>query len=80
VIGNLETACKVQGITLNYSASQTVHFEVMKDLILKGDDTETVTVHKERKFKRRMADGRINIVNEPENKIYRVSFKETALR
>ena len=74
VTGNRETVCKVRGITLNYSASQTVNFDVMKALILRGDDTETVTVHTEHKIKRKRADGRINIVTEPEDKIYRVSF------
>ncbi len=70
VTGNGETVCKVRGITLNYSASQTVNFDVMKALILRGDDTETVTVHTEHKIKRKRADGRINIVTEPEDKIY----------
>ncbi len=74
VTGNGETVCKVRGITLNYSASQTVNFDVMKALILRGDDTETVTVHTEHKIKRKRADGRINIVTDPEDKIYRVSF------
>ena len=36
VTGNCETACKVRGITLNYSASQTVNFDVMNALILRG--------------------------------------------
>ena len=37
--------CKVRGITLNYSASQLVNFERMKQLILRGTKTDTVTVH-----------------------------------
>ena len=52
VTGNRETVCKVRGITLNY-ASQTGNFDVMKALILRGDDTETVTVHTERKLNER---------------------------
>jgi hypothetical protein len=32
--------CKVRGITLNYSASQLVNFDVMKDMILRGDRTK----------------------------------------
>ena len=34
--GNRETVCKVRGITLNYSASQTVNFDVIKALVLRG--------------------------------------------
>ena len=74
VAGNHETVCKVRGITLNYSASHTDNFDVVKALILRGDNTETVTVHTENKIKRKRADGRINIVTEPEVKMYMVSF------
>ena len=77
VTGNRETVCKIRGITLNYSASHTVNFVVMNALILRGNDAETVTVHTEHKIKRKRADGRINIVTEPEDKIYRVSFLKT---
>ena len=69
--------CKVRGITLNYSASQLVNFERMKQLILRGTKTDTVTVHTARKIKRKRCredDGRIRIITEPEDKIYRVSF------
>ena len=59
VTGNGETVCKVRGITLNYSSSQTVNFDIIKALVLRGDDTKTVTVHTECKIKRKMADGRI---------------------
>ena len=74
VTGNRETVYKVRRITLNYSASQTVNFDVIKALVLRGDDTETVTVHTERKIKRKRADGKLSIVTEPEDKIYRISF------
>ena len=69
--------CKVRGITLNYSASQLVNFERMKQLILKGTKIDTVNVHTACKIKRkrcRDGDGRIRIVTEPEDKTYRVSF------
>ena len=56
VTGNRETVYKVRGITLSYSASQTVNFEVIKTLVLGGDDSEKVTVHTERKIKRKRAD------------------------
>ena len=74
VTANHETACKVRGITLNYSASQAVNFYVMKAMILIGDDTEAVTVHTERNIKGKRAGGRINIVTVHENKIYMVPF------
>jgi len=69
------TVCKVRGITLNYSTSQLVNFERIKQLILGG--TDIVTVHTAHKIKRRRCrddDGRILIVTEPEDKTYRVSF------
>jgi hypothetical protein len=74
VTGNREKVCKVRGITLNYSASQTVNFDVMKAMILRREGTEKVTVHSERKFKRKRACGRIHIVTEQEEKMYGVSF------
>ena len=36
VTGKRETVCKVRGITLNYCASQTVNFDVIKALVLRG--------------------------------------------
>jgi hypothetical protein len=38
-------------------------------MILRGDETEKVTVHIERKIKRKKAGGRIHIVTEAEDKI-----------
>jgi hypothetical protein len=78
VTGEGKTVCKVRGITLNYSASQLVNFHKIKEMILKGDgEQETVTVHTQKKNKRKRGkggDGRINIITEPEDKMYRVSF------
>ena len=34
--GMRETVCKVRGITLNYSASQAVNFDVIKVVLLGG--------------------------------------------
>ena len=71
------TVCKVRGITLKYSASQLVNFERLKQMILRGTETDTVTVHTARKIKRKRGkngDGRIRIETEPEDKTYRVSF------
>ena len=40
-----------------------------------GGETDTVTVHTERKIKRKRGNGgRVQIVTEPEYKTYRVSF------
>ena len=66
--------CKVRGITLNYSASRLINFDVIKGMILRGDETEKVKVHTERKIKRKRAGGRMYIVTEPEDKMYWVSF------
>jgi len=77
VTGEISTVCKVRGITLNYNPSQLVNFERLKQMILRGTETDTVTVHTERKIKRKRCrddDGRIRIVTEPEDKTNRVSI------
>ena len=71
------TVCKVSGITLNDIASKLVNFERNKQIIFRGTETDTVTVHTARKIKRKRGKdggGRIQIVTEHENKTYRVSF------
>jgi len=76
-MGEEKSVCKVRGITLNYSASQLVNFECIRRMILRGvgDETDTVTVHTERKIKRKRGNGgRVQIVTELEDKTYRVSF------
>ena len=75
--GAESTVCKVRGITLKYSASQLVNFEMFKQMILRGTGMDTVRVHTARKIKRKRGkdgDGRIQIVTEPEDKTYRLSF------
>jgi hypothetical protein len=72
-----KTVCKVRGITLNYSASLLVNFDVIRDMILKtgGPSPAVVTVHADKKIKRKRGkDGRVQILSEAEDKIYRVSF------
>ena len=72
-----KTVCKVRGITLNYNASQLINFERIKEIILKGNETEAIVVHTENKIKRKRGkegDGRVNIINEPEDKAYRIPF------
>ena len=62
---------------MNYSASQLVNFESIRRMILigVGSETDTVSVHTERKIKRKRGNGgRVQIVTEPEDKTYRVSF------
>jgi hypothetical protein len=51
--GKVQTVCKVRGITLNYSASRLVNFEVIRDMILNGGPDDTVTVHTDKKIKRK---------------------------
>jgi hypothetical protein len=72
--GEQRTVCKVRGITLNYNASQIVNFEIIREMVLNRDPNETITVHTEKKIKRKRTDGGIQIVTEPEDKIYRVCF------
>jgi hypothetical protein len=71
--GEMDTVCKVRGITLNYSNSRLVNFDVMRD-ILGGTDSDRVTVHTEHKIKRKRAAGRMDIITEPEDKMYSISF------
>jgi len=49
--------CKLRGITLNYKASQLVNFETIKDLVLNRHSNSTVTVHTDKKIKRKRIDG-----------------------
>ena len=75
--GEEKTVCKVRGITLKYSASQLVNFESIRRMILigVGGETDTVTVHTDRKIKRKRGNGgRVQIVTEIEDKTYRVLF------
>jgi len=55
--GERNTVCKVRGITLNYKASQLVNFEVTNETILVKTRTEQVTVHPEKKIKRKRKAG-----------------------
>ena len=59
VTGEEKTVCNVRGTTLNYSASQLVNFESIRRMILRdvGGETDTVTVHTERKIKRGVTVG-----------------------
>ena len=50
--GESKTVYKVRDITLNYSASQLVNFEKIKNMILNKKDDETVIVRTENKIKR----------------------------
>jgi len=43
-------------------------------MILNDDEVETVALRTDKKIKRKRGKGRINIITEPEDKIYRVSF------
>ena len=52
-----------------------VNFEVIRAMILEQSEP-IVNVHTEHNFKRkRRAGGTVDIVTEPENKRYRISFK-----
>ena len=65
-----KTVFKVRGITLNYSTSQPVNFNVIREMILnKGRHDEVVTVHTDKKIKRKRKEGRVQILSEAEDKI-----------
>jgi hypothetical protein len=72
VTGVNKTTRKIRGLTLNFSASQVVNFEKMRDMILNRDSAQTVTVHTERQIKRKRCEGGVRIFTEPADKIYRV--------
>ena len=65
--GESKTVCKVRGITLNYSASQLVNFEKIKDMILSKKDDETVIVRTENKIKGKRIDGGVHLISERED-------------
>ena len=70
VTHEIKLICKVRGLTLNYSASQFVNFNVIRDMILNREPRRVVTVHNEKKIKRnRRLGGAVSIVTEPEDKI-----------
>jgi hypothetical protein len=72
--GAHDTVGNVRGKTFNYSASRLVNFDVMRDMILGGIDSYLVTAHTEYKIKRKRSGGRMDIITEPEDKMYRISF------
>jgi hypothetical protein len=69
-----KTVCKVRGITLNYSASKVVNFDVIRKMVLNDGPRDVVTVHTEKKIKRKRNGEGVSIVTEPRDKIYRISF------
>jgi hypothetical protein len=52
-----KTVCKVCGITHNYSASQVVNFEKMKDNILTMDENDTVLIRTQNKINAKGVEG-----------------------
>jgi hypothetical protein len=55
--GRVKTVCKVRGITLNYAVFQLVNFDLIKKMPFNGDETATVTVHTDKKIKRKRQGG-----------------------
>jgi hypothetical protein len=76
-----KTVCKVKGITLNYNASQSVNFDVIKDMIFNQEPFHTVTVHTEHKIKRKrkLREGMVSIITESDDKKYSVDFKKETI-
>ena len=69
-----KTVCKVRGITLNYSTSQLVNFDVIRDMILKRRSDEVVMVHTDKKIKRKRMEGRVQILSEAQDKFTEFRF------
>jgi hypothetical protein len=63
--GCRKTVFKVRGITLNYAVSQLVNFDLIKKMVLYADDTAIVTIHTDKKIKRKRQGGVLYIVTEP---------------
>lgn len=63
-----KNVCKGRGITLNYTAFKLMNYDVIKDFILRGDETDKVAVHTEKNIKLKRGDGRLDIIIEPEDK------------
>jgi hypothetical protein len=74
VTGGQTTMYKVRGVTLNYSASQLVNFETIKQMILNRVDEDTVTVRTEKQIRRKREKEGVHVITEHEEKIYKVSF------
>jgi hypothetical protein len=53
-----------------------VNFDVIKDMILNGGPGDRVTVHTDKKIKRKKRGAGVSIFTEPEDKIYRVCFQK----
>jgi hypothetical protein len=70
--GERESVCKVRGITLNFSTSKLVNCDVIRH-ILRADESEKLWCTQRLKLSER-AGGRIDIISEPEDKMYRVSY------
>jgi hypothetical protein len=45
-----KTVWKVRGVTLNYTASKLVIFDVIRKMVLNGGPRDVVTLHKTRKL------------------------------
>jgi hypothetical protein len=51
--GCCKTVCKAKVITLIYAVSQLVIFDLIKNMVLNTDETATITVHTEKRIKRK---------------------------
>ena len=56
-----------------------MNFDVIKDMILNQEPSHTVTVHIKIKRKRKLRDGIVSIITEPEDKKYSVIFYEETI-
>jgi hypothetical protein len=78
-IGKVQTVCKVRGITLNYSASRLLNFEVIRDIILNGGPDDTVTVHTDKKIKRKKGAQVWLLLQNPKTRFTGSAFKNAGV-
>ena len=70
--GSTKTVCKVRGITLNYTTSQIVNFETIREIVLNWTQRDVVHTAKNIKIKRDR-DGPF-VVSQPEDKRHNITF------
>ena len=56
-----------------------MNFDVIKDMILNQEPSHTVTVHIKIKRKRKLREGIVSIITEPEDKKYSAIFHEETI-
>ncbi|KAK5650251.1 hypothetical protein RI129_001280 [Pyrocoelia pectoralis] len=69
---NINTICKVKGITLNFKNSEIINFNSMREMVL-ANSKDSIFVNNDRKIIR---DRCYNVVSRPETKQYRIRYSK----